>query len=363
MKILITGGHLTPALALIEVLKERGHNLVYIGRKSSFAHEDTPSVESEVVPKMGVKYYDFVPVKLQRDYALANLLTLPKFPYTVIQAAKILRKEKPAVVVSFGGYVAVPFAVASYLKKTPLITHEQTMVAGLSNRMIGKLARKVAVSWPDSARFFPKNKTVYTGNLIRRELLKVKKEDSKEKTIYVTGGNQGSHVINQVIESGLNTLLAKYKIFHQVGNSNIYNDYDRLHRLRDTLVPELGQKYIVSKWFETNELTKIYSQAHLIVGRSGANTITELAVLSKPAILIPIPWSSFNEQTLNAQLLEKTGSVIVIPQTDLSFPVLSGALETIFKNYADFARKAEANHELVPLDAAEKLADLIESLV
>lgn len=362
MKVLICGGHMTPAIALIEELKKEGHELVYVGRKSSLSNENTPSVESNEIPKLDVKFISIDPPKWERKFTFSNITQLAKAPKALKDPLKILRFEKPDVVVSFGSYVAVPISLASWVLRIPVLTHEQTVTASLSNRIISQFAKKVAISWPETAAYFPKSKTVLTGNPIREGLIKAHVKQ-KQKVVYVTGGNQGSHVINEAVMNSLESLLTEYTIYHQVGSSSIFDDFTKLTQKKNSIDKRFSSRYHLAKWFSLKQLADIYSQADVVIGRSGANTVTEVAAAGLIGIFVPIPWASQDEQTKNAQILVKSGSAMIINQDDLTPASLSSALSVIYKDLSFFRINAQKNKNLVRLDAAQKLASLVNNLL
>ena len=355
MRVVITGGHLTPALAVIEELKEKAA-IIFIGRKNTTEGDKSKSAEATVIPHLKIPFYPIQAGRLQRYFSLYTLLSLLKVPVGFFQAFAILIKNDPDVVVSFGGYVALPVVIAAWMQRVPVITHEQTTEVGLANSIIGHFAQKIAVAWESSAAKFPKKKVIVTGNPIRKQVLDIKRDKATRPLLYITGGNQGAHVINEAVEEVVGQLLEKWTVYHQTGGSEIYHDYERIKEKLTTLPEESRAKYHLAKWYSTEELAGILSQATVVVGRSGANTISELAYLGIPGLFIPIPWATHDEQTKNAQILTSRGAGLVLNQKELTGKRLLSTLEIMINNLSSYQKAALETKKLIKTDAAKKIA-------
>lgn len=363
MKIAITGGHLTPALAVIDELKKiPDTEIVFLGRAKATEGDVSPSAESVVIPSLGIKFYTVTVGRLQRMPSLYTVPSLVKIPVGILQSLFILGNERPDVVLSFGSYVAFPVVAASWILGIPTITHEQTVQPGLANKLISPLSKKVAVAWIEAAEHIPKNKVVVVGNPIRKEILKIKRQRSPRPVVFITGGNQGAHVINEAVSDILFDLLKKYEIFHQTGSSEVYKDYEKLKAAVSLLPKRLQNRYKVAKWLNTEELIKILAKTSLVVGRSGANTVSEVAALGIPAVFIPIPWASGDEQTKNARLLETRGAAVILPQDRLTSRRLLNSINHIIENYQTFKSKAKEAKKMVKVDAAARLAEEVRKI-
>lgn len=301
MKILITGGHLSPALTLIDSLKQKKQVLlVYVGKK--YDSQQSLSLEYKEIKKRNVLFYHLSTGRLTRIFNFQLVVNALKIPLGILRAFYILIKEKPNLVFNFGSYLGFPVGIVAILLKIPLYTHEQTIHPGLTNRILGKFSKKIFVAFEESRKFFPAEKTIVTGNLIKPSIFKILKkpfEIKKNKpVIYITGGSLGSHSINLIIEKILPLLKKEYLIIHQTGGIKKFNDYERLKKFAD-------QSYYPKKHFFDNEIGYVYSIADIIISRAGANTFFELIALKKPAILIPLPWSAYQEQEKHAQLFTR----------------------------------------------------------
>lgn len=316
--ILITGTHLTPALALIESLAKK-YRLTYIGKPSSL-------ISIPLVP--------FTSPKLNRHNPTSAISIPIKLPLVITQAIINLKKLKPDLLISFGGFVALPICLAAKSLNIPIIIHEQTFGAGLVNKLTARFAKKIAISWPDSTPFFPKQKTILTGNPLRTEILKaanLKPVSSKRQTIYITGGNQGSKIINQTINQLLPQLLKQFNVIHQFGLNQSKSLWQAQLGIKKALPGNLNQRYTLKKWFNSNQQAKNFNLSNLVISRSGANTITELGFLKKNSVLIPLPYTQKNEQSLNADYLKNLGLAIVLPQSKLDSKTLFLSIKKAFE--------------------------------
>jgi len=368
-RVVITGGHLTPALAVIEELKKRGWEIIFLGRKYAAEGVKTPSVESEIIPKTGIPFYPLSAGRIQRRFTRWTIPAILRIPIGFFQAILYLRKLRPDVVLSFGGYVSAPVVFAGWLLKIPVITHEQTTVKGLATRFNSLFAKKNAVSWKVNLDDFPPQKVVFTGNPIRKDIFRFNKKiwqelnfEKKLPLIFITGGNQGSHTINMAVEEIIPQLVKTANVFHQCGHLNAFGDFEKLKGVRNKLPRKLKFRYQVKKYLSGEEMGTLLYKSDLVVSRAGANTITELAALGKPCILIPLPWLYQNEQEKNARMLEKVGIAEVLLQKDLSSETLLRLVKKMLKNLSSYQKNAVKAKKLVCLRAAEKIADLLEEV-
>lgn len=344
MKVLVTGTHLTPALAIIEELKKNYHSeIVYVGRKTTLEGDETPSVESQILPKLGVKFIPLIAGRLQRTLTIYTIPSLLKIPIGFLQALFIILAEKPDVILSFGGYVAVPSVFVGWLFSIPIIIHEQTLVSGLANKISSFFADKIAISFERTL----KEKEVLTGNPIRKEIIAVKPARHKGINILITGGNQGSHVINLAVEQSLNKLTKLAHIIHVTGD-NRFHDFERLAKFT-------SESYMVKKWIG-EEWGSILKKVNLVVSRAGINTLTELAYLGIPALVIPVPYLYQDEQNKNAKYFEKLGLVKILPQSSLSADTLFKNVKIMLDDLNHLTAKAKLARRVVSSDAAKRLA-------
>lgn len=339
MKLVLIGGHLTPALSLLDFAKKKGDEIIFIGRLQSSADHQIESREKSEVENRGGVFESLDTVKFERHKKLKSLLTFPKLITAIIKSARLLHQHKPDVIVSFGGYLAVPVAIAGKLASIPIFTHEQTRVFGLANQLIGLFASKIGLSWKDTVGINASQKVVLTGNPIRRELKKksIKPEwvQSTKPIIYITGGSLGSSKINQLIKDILPILTRQYYCIHQCGTQT---DFESLSKERTTLSQDGQSSYTVRTWFSASEVSWITQHAVFMISRSGANTVSEMIERQVPGILIPLPNAGGNEQYYNAKFLSDEKASIIIPQNELSKEILWREFEKMEKNQNEYRK-------------------------
>lgn len=325
VKFLVTGGHMTPAFAVIEKLREHGYqNFVWVGHKFNQAGTKSPSPEFTTVTNMQIPFVDLKAGKLTRnlDNIAATLINLVKIPWGFVHSFWIVLKYRPTMIISFGGYLALPIVVVGKLLGKKVVTHEQTVVTGLTNRILPYFADKIFISWQSSAQYYPPKKTVFTGNPMRPGIFQIQSNtfqfNNNLPTVYVTGGNQGSHKLNMAVFEILPKLLKTANVIHQTGNSSLTGDLNRAEQLAASLPNDLQQRYILRPFIFEQEIGEVFHKAALVIARSGANTTYELLTLGKPAIFIPIPWVTHNEQFLNAKLAQDMGLAEILEEKNLS---------------------------------------------
>ena len=347
-KILITGAHFTPAVAIIEELKKhKGVDIVYIGRNTTREGDSSPSVESQVLPKLGVKFIPIIAGRLQKGFSAYTIPSLLKIPIGFLQALYFVLKEKPNIILSFGGYVAVPTVAVGWLLSIPIIIHEQTLVFGLASQISSFFADKIVLSFNDDSRI--NEKTIVTGNPLRLMITQTQKRVKKNQkpTILITGGNQGSHTINENVEKCLDKLTKLAAIIH-ISGDNKFKDFERLEKLQN-------EDYTVRKWIG-EEYGRVLSKVDLVVSRAGINTLSELAYLGIPALVIPIPYLYKDEQNKNARFFEDLGLVKTLPQSKLSPKSLLLNLRVMLKDLDNLKKSAKEAKKVINIDAAKKVA-------
>jgi len=368
MKIIVSGGHLTPALSFIDyVATQKNDVVVFVGREYSQSRLQQKSVEKDEVGKRNIHFIQFDSGKLN----LTDLLHLPaecfKCIFSFLEANKIFDQEKPDIFVSFGGYLAVPLALTAWMKRIPVVTHEQTITVGTANRIIGLIAKKVAISFPESSSAFPPHKVSLTGNLTREQLWQKNppqpswaKNLSKSQLLYITGGSQGSQSINLIVKSIVPALLENWSIIHQCGKPNLAQNYKvDLEEMKAHLPEGLRDRYQIQEWISEDELAWIYRYARAMISRAGANTVQEVIRAAIPTIFIPLTHTHHNEQVKNALSLVKNKAALMLRQGDLSSEHLLGMLSQILENHDSFVKELTSVQAALPLHAAEKLYQLI----
>lgn len=361
MKIVLIGGHLAPALSILEALP-KDTQVLFIGRKYALEGDDALSLEYKAITSLNVPFIGLNTGRLQRKITKFTLSSLLKLPLGIVKSFFILIRFRPDVVMGFGGYVSIPVALCAFMLRIPVVIHEQTMEAGFANRLISRFAKKICISWQTSRKYFPKNKVILTGNPIRKFPIfnpQFSIFNNKLPTIYITGGSSGSHFINVLIEGIVKELLRKFNLIHQAGDAHEYSDYDRLDQLRKSLPEKFRDNYVLEKFIDPSEIGELISSSSLIISRSGMNTITELIYFEKPAILIPLPFSQKNEQLKNARFLEKIGLGIVLQQPELNGKKLLSAVNKMFKNISKFRINKTEFRNLPGKNSAQNIISVI----
>ena len=309
-KIIMTGGgtagHVTPNLALCPKLKEKGFEIKYIG--------SIDGIEKSIIQKNNIPYFGISSGKLRRYFDMKNFSDPFKVLKGVFQAMSILSKEKPDVVFSKGGFVAVPVVIAAHLKKIPIVAHESDMTPGLANKLSAPFCDKLCVTFRESLKYIKDNKGILTGSPIREQILKGNRNEGlkicgfsdNKKTLFVMGGSTGSKIINDTIRNNIKELLKQFNIIHVCGKSNLDDACNKL------------QGYAQFEYVN-EELPHLMAAADYIVSRAGANSIFEFLSLKKPTLLIPLSKKvSRGDQILNAKSFEKEGYALVLEEEEIA---------------------------------------------
>ena len=322
-KIFITGGHFAPAEAVIqELLRRGGWEIYYIGRKHSIEGDQALALEYIEIQKLPtIKYLPITAGRIQRKFFINIGQSIAAFLKIFIgfwQSVIFIGKYRPDIVLSFGGYVAVPVATMAWLFGVPVIHHEQVLVLDYPGKYLSSIAIKVLVSHKELLPQNPNSKWFLVGNTLRPEIFEShftselsKLRDLKTKLklpiIYITGGNLGSHAINTVVLGNLKDILDQTLVIWQTGDSQEFQDFDKIIKKINKLPSVYKERVLVKKFISGLEIGVTYELSDLVVGRSGANTIFELTALKKPAILILISWFLDIEPLFNASTLERLG--------------------------------------------------------
>lgn len=320
-KIVMTGGgsagHVTGNLAILPTLRENGWSVEYIG-----SHD---GIEKEIISQIDVPYHGIATGKLRRYFDLKNFRDPFRVVQGVVQAYFLLRKIKPQVVFSKGGFVAVPVVIAAWLNRIPVIIHESDLTPGLANRLSIPFAKKVCVTFPETLQHLPREKAVHTGSPIREEVFHGQVDRGiqlcgfpKDKPVLlVMGGSLGSQKINQTVRSILDRLLQQFHVVHICGKGNIS---ERLNGVR-------GYKQF--EYLQT-EITDVFAMADLVVSRAGSNSIFEFLALQLPNVLIPLSLqASRGDQIQNARSFAKMGYSYVLMEEDLTPDTLYQAIQHV----------------------------------
>ncbi|CAN5635327.1 undecaprenyldiphospho-muramoylpentapeptide beta-N-acetylglucosaminyltransferase [soil metagenome] len=356
-----TGGHVLPAIAVIEELQRRNQQavLLWIGSAGG--------LEAEQAQLKNVPFKSIRTGKLRRYLDLKTIPDAVRIPVGGVQAWRLLRSFKPDVVFSTGGFVSVPTVFAGS-RMAPVITHEQTAILGLANRINARFADVIAVSFKDTIDQFKlsPDKAVWTGNPVRGSLLHGDAAHARTvfdlipglPLLFVTGGARGATTLNSRIEANLPDLLQRCQVIHQTGPTSANDDYRRLTEVRAALPGGLQSRYHVRE-FVQDELADVYAAATLVVCRSGAGMVAELALLGKPSILIPLPGSGGGEQVLNAKVLERLHGAVVLDQESATSERLLSEIDGLLEAPDKLAIMGSQAFKAASPDAVSRLTDLV----
>ena len=350
-KILLTGGgtagHVTPNIALLPELQRRGYEVLYIGSYEG--------IEKKLIGDQGIRYYGISSGKLRRYFDLKNFSD----PFRVLkgfeEAKSILKKERPDVVFSKGGFVSVPVVIAADRLKIPSVIHESDMTPGLANRLCLNHARKICCNFPETLKNLPAGKALLTGTPIRKELLSGDKEKGRAfcgfhdrlPVILVIGGSLGAASVNENVRRILPKLLPDFQVVHLCGKG----------KTDESLKGTPG--YVQYEYIQ-EELPDLFALADLVISRAGANAICELKALKKPNLLIPLSASaSRGDQILNARSFEKQGFSMVLEEEAITEDVL---LQTIHQLYETRQKYTSAMENAQTLDSITQICSLLDSL-
>ena len=362
-KIVLTGGHAaTTAVAVAEEIKSEGLNweLYWIGVKNAIEGKKVVTLESEVLPRLGVKFLPLTTGRIQRRFTIWTIPSILKIPIGLVQSLYYLVKIRPSVVLSFGGFAAFPVVLNAKLLGIPVVIHEQTSVAGRSNLLSQRFASKIALSRPESKKYYPAAKCVVTGNPVMKEITKIKPKLKlgNPPVIFITGGSRGSQKINDTFSKILNKLLSKYKLIHQTGGL----DYLKFSEIKQRLPQALRDNYEVFVRVNPLEVSKIYEKSDIVVARAGANTVSEVMTIKRPAIFIPLSISFMDEQTKNATVARDLGLARIILQKNLTPENLFKEIEDLIGNYHAIVQRV-ISKETPDKDASRKLLSVMKGYV
>ena len=342
-----TAGHVTPNIALIPGLREKGYDIQYIGSYNG--------IEKELIEPFEIPYHGIASGKLRRYFSMQNFTD----PFRVLkgfsQARSLLKELKPDVIFSKGGFVSVPVVLAAKKLHIPTIIHESDITPGLANKIAIPSATKVCCNFPETLDNLPADKAVLTGSPIRQELLSGNKLaamdfcgfSADKPVILVIGGSLGSVVVNNAVREALPELLERFNVIHLCGKGKVDESFNDV------------KGYAQFEYIK-NELRDIFALSDIVISRAGANAICELLALRKPNLLIPLSLNaSRGDQILNAKSFEKQGFSMVLEEEALTKDSL---IEAVTKLYEDKGKYMDAMRDSGQQDSIKTILDLIEEL-
>lgn len=354
-----TGGHVLPAIAVVEELRRRDllREALWIGSRDG--------VEGESAARAEIPFRGIETGKLRRYFSTRTASDAARIPVGVVQAWRLLRAFRPSVVFSSGGFVSVPTVIAA-ARMAPILTHEQTAIVGLANRLNVRFADVLAVSWdetmPRAAALH--RHVVVTGNPVRASLREGDAVralahfgfDPGLPLLYVTGGARGATPLNRRLAALLPELLTTCQILHQTGPATANDDAAEMTRRHESWPEPLRRRYRVVEYVR-EELADVYAAASLVLGRAGAGTVAELALLAKPAVLIPLPGAGGDEQTRNGRLLADVGGAILLPERETTPERLGQEVRSLLADGHRLTTMGAAARTIGRPDAAIRLVD------
>ncbi len=337
-KIAFTGGgtvgHVSVNLSLIPTALEKGHQVFYIGSKNGIERE---MIESQI---SNIKYYPISSGKLRRYLSFENAKDVFKVLKGILDARRVLKKEKPDLLFSKGGFVSVPVVIAARSLNIPTIIHESDLTPGLANKISLKFSKKIYTTFEDTLKYLPKDKADFVGATIREDLKEGNQQkgyditgfDSDEKVLLIMGGSLGSKKLNDIIRENLEALLHDYQIIHLTGHGLVDESYK--------------QKGYIQYEFVKEELTHLLSITDTVVSRAGSNAIYEFLTLRIPMLLIPLGLDqSRGDQIDNAKYFESKGYGKMIPEDQLTQFKLLEQLKQIESHRNDITHQMESYKE------------------
>ena len=343
-----TAGHVTPNIALIPKLQEKGFQISYIGSYNG--------IEKSLIQELGIPYYGISSGKLRRYFDIKNFSD----PFRVLkgysQAKKLMKQLKPDVVFSKGGFVTVPVVLAAKKRKIPAIIHESDMTPGLANKLCLSSATKICCNFPETVSTLPADKAVLTGTPIRQELLHGDKEaarnfcgfSSDKPVLLVIGGSLGAASVNENVRKILPELLKEFQVIHLCGKG----------KTDSSLEHTAG--YVQYEYIK-EELPDLFALADIVISRAGANAICELNALAKPNLLIPLSANaSRGDQILNARSFERQGYSMVLEEEEITESVLMDSIHKLYENRNSYIEAMKSSKQL---DSINQIVSIIESCI
>ncbi|MBN1829704.1 MAG: undecaprenyldiphospho-muramoylpentapeptide beta-N-acetylglucosaminyltransferase [Deltaproteobacteria bacterium] len=347
-----TGGHLFPALAVAEEFRDRNqaNSVHFLGTRRG--------MEARVIPRLGYPLH-FIDVEgLKGKNPLLIMRAAVKIPGSIMQSLAILKSLRPDIVLGVGGYAAGPVVLAAALAGITTAIQEQNVAPGLTNRLLGHVARRVFLSFDESVRWFQEKKVVVTGNPVRREICNVRtirKSSREPSTVFVFGGSQGSAAINRTVIEALPYMIDRkraIRFIHQTGAAD-----------RKILVEAYKKSEIAADVHEfINDMREVYDRADIVVCRAGATSIAEITALGKASILIPYPYAAGNHQAINARMLADDRAAVMIEEKDLTGRDLAAAIMGLIDDGETRLLMEEHSYRRGRRDATRRIVDELMEL-
>jgi UDP-N-acetylglucosamine--N-acetylmuramyl-(pentapeptide) pyrophosphoryl-undecaprenol N-acetylglucosamine transferase len=341
-----TGGHVFPALAVAAVLRERGHDILFIGTRTG--------MEARLVPQAGYPMQYIQIGALNRVGLLQQIKTAFQLPIGAGVATGILGDWRPDAVFSLGGYVAGPVVIAAVLRRIPLVVMEPNALPGFTNRKLASFVYRALVAFEETRRWFPPGRTEVTGLPTRQQFFDIPPKSSGVFTLLITGGSRGARTLNRASRESWPLFRERQtpiRIVHQSGTS----EYESLQtEFRNTGLAGEVVPFI-------NDMPKAFSEADLVLARSGAGSVGEIAAARMASILVPFPFAADDHQRRNAEALSNAGAARMVPDGELTGERLFQEVEALRANPEHLAAMRERVRTFARPGAAERAADVLEN--
>lgn len=345
-----TGGHIFPGVAIAEEFCKRGENAVlFVGTGKK--------IERDILADTGYDYRAIHVAGFKGKGFRRLLAALAQLPGSIWESYRIIRDFRPQLVIGVGGYASGPAVLVAHWLGIKTVVAEQNALPGLANRILGRFAERVFLTYGDTRKWFPRDRTVVTGNPVRADFLPggrvVQEKQQGEFNLLVFGGSQGAHALNRAVTSAIPHLAAEkqgLRITHQTGR-------DDLSEVKDTYL-SYGIKATVSSFIQ--DMARAYRQADLVVCRAGATSLAELTVMGKAAVLIPFPFAVDDHQKINALGLVKAGAALMIEENELTGLKMA---ETIKRFYHRRELLREMETKAAALGNVRAAADIVDHCV
>jgi len=352
-----TGGHIFPALAIADGLRRINPSIkfLFVGANGR--------MEMEKVPAAGYEIIGLNITGINRSFSLSNLMFPFRLLGSLVKAMDIVRKFRPHVAVGVGGYASGPLLWAASKSNVPTVIQEQNSYPGITNKILASKASVICTGYDNMEKYFPSSKILFTGNPVRKEMVDIagKRDeaisffnlDSSKPVLLVVGGSQGARTINHAIRNGLELLRDNgVQLIWQCGK----------HFLPEALDSIKSTGYTNARAFDfISRMDYAYASANLVVSRAGASTVSELCVVGKPAIMVPLPTAAEDHQTHNCMAMVSKGAALLVKDADSGTQLVAKAIDTLRDNKLLF-ELADHMSRLSVTDAADRIANKVYEL-
>lgn len=364
MKVIIsgggTGGHINPGIAVARKIMEKHPNaeILFIGTENG--------LEKKMVPNEGFPIQFITVEGLNKKLSVKTIKSAVKGLKGYGMARRILRDFKPDVVVGTGGYVCGPVVLSAAMKGIPTIIHEQNAIPGVTNKILSRFVSRIAISFHESEKYFPKAKVCYTGNPVKEQILSINRQkarkswdlDASKPILFAVGGSRGAKNLNMAVAELIPDLVKENIQMIFVTGEVGYDDVIQKLKERGMNQEELKRRGICIMPF-LYQMENALGACDLIISRAGATTLSEITAAGIPALLIPSPFVANNHQEYNALVLEENGAAILIKESQLKEGILKEQVSIILKNEETRQRMSTAAKKLATVDAADQIYALM----